>query len=126
VKQFDQRCGIVRWHAVKHKGVQQAEDGGVRADAEGQWNHSNSGKSGISAQRTQAEAHILPEGFHKRFPAGGADDFLRSFQVAAFQAHGPKRLLTAHPLVHLFFDSYPPEAMKFFIQFLVDTFLTEQ
>ncbi len=39
-----------------------------------------------------------------------ADDFLRNFRTPPLQAHGSKRILAAHPLLHLFFGCHLQEA----------------
>ena len=55
-----------------------------------------------------------------------ADDFLGNFEGPLLQMHGAKRILAAHPQLHLFFDRHLQEAVQFFIQFLADLFLSEQ
>src|SRR6202043_3742 len=73
-------------------GIDNTENSGARADAESECDHSHSGKSRALAQHACAEAQILPQRLHKRFPAGRADDFLRNFEIPSLQAYGAKRI----------------------------------
>jgi hypothetical protein len=52
---------------------------------------------------------LFPSCLHKRFPAGGADDFLRNFETSSLQTHSSKRVLAAHTLLHLFFGCHLQE-----------------
>src|SRR5256885_14646918 len=49
---------------LQHFRIEQAEDGGVRADAQREGNHSSSGESGILPQHAQAIADVLPHAVH--------------------------------------------------------------
>ena len=103
------------WVVVRERSqqdsVDQAEDSGVRADAEGKGEDGDGGEPRRLAQHANGKAQILPAGFHKRFPAGGADLFPRNVHPAALQAHGAKRILTAHALLHLFLGCHLQEAV---------------
>src|SRR6266404_3552885 len=84
VKKLDKPSGIPHWHSAKHQGIYEAEDCGVRADAKGKSQNSNTSEAGRLTQRAEAEAQILPTCVHKRFPAGRADDFLCNFGTPPF------------------------------------------
>src|SRR5256885_16346237 len=49
---------------LQHFRIEQAEDGGVRADAHREGNHSSSGESGVLPQHAQAIADVLPHAVH--------------------------------------------------------------
>ncbi len=51
---------------VKQHGLHNAEDGRVRAYTQSQGEHGNCGEPRAAAERPQAEADILPKGFHRR------------------------------------------------------------
>src|SRR6267142_2414938 len=106
VKELDKRSGIAHWHSTKHQGIYEAEDCGVRADAKGKSQNSNTSEAGRLAQRAEAEAQILQQRLDKRFPSGRADDPPRNFETPLLQAHGAKRILAAHALLHLFFGCH--------------------
>jgi hypothetical protein len=54
---------------AEHHGVNEAEDGGVRADAERERQHRHGRKSRTLCERPQPEAKILKESFHRFTPA---------------------------------------------------------
>src|SRR5207244_10742769 len=52
---------IFHWYGAQEHGVDEAEDGGVRADTEGQGEDGDGGEAGGLAQHHQAEVQILYE-----------------------------------------------------------------
>src|SRR5213080_36267 len=118
------RVLVRKW--AKDCGVQRAENGRIHTDAQGQCQHGDGSISAILAQHAQADAQILPAGFNEGFPAGGANDGPRNFEIALFQAHGAKRISAAHAVVHFFYSRHVEEIAELFIQLPFDSFLSEQ
>ena len=57
--------------------MDEGEDGGVRADAEGQRQEDGEGESGGLSQLSQGEKHILHECGHGRSPRGNRVNMMR-------------------------------------------------
>src|SRR2546427_623412 len=87
------------------------ENGAVDAKAESECEERDQGKGGTFAEHTQPVAEISPAHLQNRFPARRANDFLRAFEIAALQAHGAKRILAAHPLLHSSFGCHVQEVV---------------
>src|SRR6266478_2292348 len=98
----------------------------VQSDSQSQRENYGGSKSWILAQHASSEAQILPQRLDKRFLAGRADDFLCNFETPPLQAHGAKRILAAHSLLHLFLGCHLEEAAQLFVELPFDTFLSEQ
>ena len=62
-------CSWVGKRLQEH-GVNDAENGGVGADAESECEDGNDGEAGRLAEHANGEAEVLPAGFNERFPAG--------------------------------------------------------
>src|ERR1700693_5744726 len=81
----------LRWirygQRFQHHGVQEGEDGGVRADAKGQSEHNNGAETRRFAEGTNTEADVAPDSFYNRFPSGSINNLLRHFETAPLQAH---------------------------------------
>ncbi len=92
-------------------GIYKTENCGVGSDAEGQGEHGDSGEAGGFAQHARSEAQILPQSLYIEFPGRGADYFLCDFQTPSLQPYGAKRILPAHPLLHLFLGRHLQEAV---------------
>ena len=67
------------WQSLQQNGIDHREDRGVGADSERQCEDDYRGESRIFAERADAIPQILPQPLNKRFPAGRADNFLRSY-----------------------------------------------
>src|SRR5215510_12545339 len=115
----------IRKSLQEHR-INDREDGGVRADAKGKGEDSDGGEARILAQHAGCEAQVLPASFEERFPACGTNFFLRGIETAALETHGAKGFLTAHSLLHSFFGGHLEEAVQFFVEFLLNPFLSEQ
>src|SRR5467141_5370727 len=90
--------------------VDQAENRGAGANAEGEGEDSHSCEPGRPAKHTNAKAQVLPPRLHQGFPAGSLDDFLR-------------RVLAAHPLLHFFINGHIQVGAQLLIQLPVNLFL---
>src|SRR5260370_1731442 len=70
---LDQLLGISEWQRLEQDGVNDAEDGSVRADAEGHDEDRNQGESRTLAKHAHGEPNIAPGSFQPRgsprFPA---------------------------------------------------------
>ncbi len=62
--EYDDAFGVGIGQRTQQGGVDDAEDRGVGADAEGQRQHRNSGEGWVLCQRASAEADVLPETVH--------------------------------------------------------------
>ena len=60
-----QLIGLGIWHGSQQHGVNHAEDGGVRADAQRKRDGSDQGEAGIFPQQSNTVASILCECFHR-------------------------------------------------------------
>src|SRR5205085_4542681 len=111
---------------LQHYGIEEAEDGGARADAERECENGDGSEPGRFEQRTNAKAYIPPECFNKRLPAARTDDFLANVETAPLQAHGAKRFLTPYALLHLFRRFHLQVAAQLLVQFPVHLLLAKQ
>jgi len=59
----DYLARVLNGQRPKQQGIDQTENRGVRADAQREGEHRDGGESGIFAQHTQSEAHILQKRF---------------------------------------------------------------
>lgn len=64
--QQDQLLWIAHRQRPRHHRVQHPENGGIRADAEGQRQHGSRGEAGIGAQLAQSMAQVLGAGLQQR------------------------------------------------------------
>ena len=64
----DQAVRVRVGQRVQQHGLHYAEDGRIRAYAQGQREHGNGGEPGTAAERAQAEADVLPKRFHQGNP----------------------------------------------------------
>src|SRR5690348_3198665 len=71
---------------VQGGGVENGEDGGVGADAEGEGEDGDCREARGLAQHAEAEAQILREAFDEADAAGLAALFLDAFEAAEFEA----------------------------------------
>jgi len=95
----------------QHHGVQEGEDGGVRANAQGQSEHNNNAETRRFAEGTNTEADVAPDSFYNRFPSGSIHNLLRHFDTASLQAHSANGSGAGHSLSHLFLSSHLHEAV---------------
>src|SRR5258708_10435968 len=84
--------GFLYWKGPQHNRIDQAEDGGVRADAERERQHRHREEAGTPAERPRGAAEIFPEVFE---PAAAhvAAILLDLFASAEFQALTTPRLV---------------------------------
>jgi hypothetical protein len=60
----DQAGRVTKWKRTEQDGIDHAEDGGIRADAEGQGENGDEGESGISGENAERIAQIVQDGIH--------------------------------------------------------------
>src|SRR6266480_602423 len=122
----DEPFGVLCGYTSEKQGVNNAEDGHIGRNPESRCQHRDDGESWRFAQNARCEAQILPTRRHKRFPAGRTDNFLCNFETPPLQADGAKRILAAHPMLHLFLSCHFEEVAQFFVQLSFDEFVSEQ
>jgi hypothetical protein len=66
---------ITHGQLLQHHGVDEGEDGGVGADAEGEREDNDETEGGRFAKRAKGKADVASEVFDERFPSGGANFF---------------------------------------------------
>src|SRR6202030_4175671 len=80
-------------------GVDETEDGGVRANSESQREHGNCSEAGILAQHARGVAQILKESFEPNAGADFADAFFHLFHAACFYTGRALSLFRIHSRV---------------------------
>src|ERR1700746_2250182 len=102
---IDHHQAISLWvgQSLQQNGIDHREDRGVSADSQWKSENDNRREGWIFAEHAEAEAQILPQPLHKRFPASRADLLLGNFEAPLLQTHRAKRLLAGHPMLSLFF-----------------------
>src|SRR5215469_17318453 len=85
--------------------IHQAEDGGVRADAESQGENSNSRESRVFAECAQAETQILGEAVGEVDATRVAAFLLGALDGAKLDARPPPRFLEWHAAAHQIFGA---------------------
>jgi hypothetical protein len=60
----DEALALRKRKRLENDGVDDAEDGGVGADAEGQRQHHDGGETGLFREHTQGVANVLPQTIH--------------------------------------------------------------
>ena len=83
--QLHQPLRISHRQGAQHDGVDQTEDGGIGADAEGQRDHGNGGETGALAQHAHAVADILKQTFHGDPPAEQRFTRIQAIEVMAIR-----------------------------------------
>ena len=63
--EHDQPLGLVHREGPQHHLVHQGEDGGVRADAQGQGEHDDEGEAGALREGPKREAQVLSQLIHR-------------------------------------------------------------
>src|SRR6185437_11571915 len=99
----------------EHDSIDQAEDGGVRTDAQGQGENRNHGEAAILAENSHGVAKILPDGFHRGFPARRANLFLDCRHAAHLHARRSHGFVTAHSGAHLVLDGLVEIGAQFLV-----------
>ena len=103
--QLSQRCGVD--HAgrrLEEQRIDDAEDGGRAADADGERGDRGGGEAGLLAQQAERNADVLPHALDDGFPAGVAHTILHGFDAADLDAGGTDRGVAAHAVRHLLVD----------------------
>jgi hypothetical protein len=62
----NQAVGVAIGQGAQQQRVDEAEDGGVRADSQRQRQRDNESETGLFDERPRAVAQVLPECFHER------------------------------------------------------------
>jgi len=57
----DELIGPLNGHLAEHDGIDQAEDGGIRADAERQRDNDHGRKAGAFLHQTQRESYVMQD-----------------------------------------------------------------
>src|SRR5579863_7131953 len=73
--------GFRIWEGAQKDGVHDAENRGVRADAQRQRENRNETEARALRQHSNAEAKILPKRLQERFPAGRTDILFHGFEA---------------------------------------------
>jgi hypothetical protein len=84
----DELLGMLDGKIAEQDLVDEGEDGGVGADAEGEREQGDQGEAGALGERAEAEAGVLEEAVEGGFPAGGPDLMLDGVAAAYFGAGG--------------------------------------
>ena len=71
---------------LQHEVVDEGEDGGVGADAEGQREDGDGGEAGTFGHHAETVADVVPDAFGGGLPGGGADFVLDGFGAAHLDA----------------------------------------
>ena len=84
VRELDQFVGILSREHAKDDGVDEAEDGGVGADAERESEDGGGGEGWSFAEGAEGVANVLEERFEEGDAASVATFFLGAFEAAEF------------------------------------------
>jgi hypothetical protein len=109
---------LYRYGAQEHC-VDEAENGGVRANAERQGQNSNSGEPWRFAQYAQAEAQILNQVLKPVHFARVAAFLFGLLDTAQVESRTAMRLFSRHPLRDVFFGCSFEVVTQLVVQFLV-------
>ena len=85
----------------EHYGVNQAEDGGIGADAERESEHDDDGEAGRKAQDAQTVADVLREALEPDDAPDFAGLFLHAGDIAEFAQGGVMRFFGRHAAVNV-------------------------
>ena len=113
-------------HRAEENGVDEAEDGGVGADADGQREDGESGKGGAATQLAEGVAEILGEGFECGPGAMVADGLLDLLDAAAVTQGGAAGFFGGHAGGDAFVGEEAGVGADFGIEAMLDLLLVEQ
>ncbi len=99
VRDENQFVRIVHRHRPQHDRFEQAEDRGVRADAERERQDDDRGEPGIAPERAQRVAHVLVDLFQSRPRPHRARRFFRQRDVAERDQRLPARFVRRHAAI---------------------------
>src|SRR3954454_11972587 len=84
VEHDDELVRIVVRKRAKEHGVDDAENGGVGADAESEREYGGDGESGATTERTESEAYVLEDALEQSTSADFADSGGERFDTTGF------------------------------------------
>src|SRR6266498_5425895 len=111
---------------VQQNAVDDAEDRGVRSDAEREREHGHDGKAGILAQHSCAISNVLPQRFQHRKASLISVSFLYGLNSSQFDHRLLARLFRRHAHAKIVFDVQLKMALDLLIKFPVLALLVEQ
>ena len=111
---------------TKEHGVDEAEDGGIAADAERERQDHGHREPRRSPQQPQAEAEILPEHLHVRVPADRPDVFHEQRRAAELEAGSPLGRRRRHAALNVRGDGGVEVSAEFLIQLALVLMRTKQ
>jgi len=111
---------------VQQNAVDDAEDRGVRSDAEREREHGHDGKAGILAQHSCAISNVLPQRFQHRKASLISVSFLCGLNSSQFDHRLAARLFRRHAHAKIIFDVKLKMALDLLIKFPVLALLVEQ
>ena len=94
----DQAIGLRVRQGPEDRGVDDAEDREVDADAERE--HRDDGGNARVAQAAHRVAAVLPQLVEQALPAGGAELFFQGFRAAELEPRAALRLCRRHAALH--------------------------
>ena len=121
----DSRRVFVR-QRTQDDGIHDAENGGVRADAESQREGRDGGEAGIFAEHTKGESQVVEECFKKRKTAAVAVDFFRLLDAPQFYKRFPSRFCGVHAGTQIVFDVHLEMAVHLYRKIPILPHLAEQ
>jgi hypothetical protein len=104
----------------QQNGVDDAEDGDVGPDPEGQRERGGEREPWRLPQHAKGEPHVLPGRLEHRFPAGRADGVPGDREISVLDIHRTLGLLGGHALAHLVVRRHLQEPAQFFLQLALD------
>src|SRR5215470_8007787 len=105
---------------AKESRVNQAKDGGVGADAEGEGKHGDGGEAGRFAEHAEGEAQILQKRVGEGQAAAFAIDLASLFEAAEVEKRLTAGLLPVHALREVALDGHLQVRTEFGIEVAVE------
>jgi hypothetical protein len=123
---IDELIGILIRQGPDQNGIQQAENGGIRTDAEGEGEDRHSGEAWILAQRAQRETNVLHECVKTSAYAYGTDLLLHLFHAAKFNPCRAASLRRVRAFSNLFIGEQFEGGLNFFVKLCFSLLTMEQ
>jgi hypothetical protein len=114
------------WQEAQHDGIDEAKDGGVCADTEGERKNSDAGDDRSAAEDAKRVADVLQKIFKEAYAAGVAAFFLDLFRAPKSKVSAANGFLAGDSGAHIFFHLLLEVKVEFVAHFGFDGSAAEQ
>ncbi len=120
MKDGEELFGVGVWKRLEKNSVDDTEDCGVGADAEGEREDRDRGEAGIFAQHAEGETKILKRGFDEGKAAEFAICFFELGIAAKADARGASGFFGGHAAADVFLRRHFEMRVEFVLEFAID------